>query len=441
MKISYSENAVTEVGMLIRPRKPSGAGLGFDTSKSENKLADLDCHRVDFSELQMRKLSESKIDTSAPKEIPVSSASPTISAVDYLRFYARLFIIMVISIFINSFGFLFYPFLTLLKPFYWRRFSDQLEAMWVNACLWLFPSTHLVQHGEFPDSSARPKVVICNHTTEVDWYYLWMVARLCKVDRTGSVKIMLKEGVARIPVIGWGCRLFQFIFLKRKWKEDEKIIENSLKRFCEDGEPLWIFLFPEGMTINSRSVEKSKAFARVSPRMRPELELTLLPRARGFQCVLELIEKYSSQSPEIFDMTMSFDSYTGEVPTWDMGYTRNRDVLIPNHSTVLLGKCSSRCHLDSRKVSTEEVFSHKHGVEGWLDDAWMRKERLLRSFIKKQGFDDEDCGPPKVTLVEGSPWKSFLLVAGSAAMYFYLAVAIQSKTQNVSFLEMLPQYI
>lgn len=195
------------------------------------------------------------------------------------------------------------------------------------------------------------------------------------------------------------------------------------------------------MTINTRSIEKSKNFARAGSRKRPELELTLLPRARGFQAVIEMIKKHSGEFPEVFDMTMSFDSYSGEIPTWEMGYTRNRDILIPNHSTLVLGKCSRRCHLDCRKFSVEDIEKHPYGVEGWLDDRWIRKDRLLQKYTLKQGFDPEECGHGKVTLVEGSLWKSLLVVAFNAAMWIYLAIAIQSKTENVSFLEMLPQYI
>mmetsp|Transcript_2945 Transcript_2945/g.3365 ORF Transcript_2945/g.3365 Transcript_2945/m.3365 type:complete len:459 (-) Transcript_2945:131-1507(-) len=412
------------------------------------------------------------------KASPVTSSGSTpVTATMQLLFFARLFAVFVVSVAVNQIGILFYPFLTLLKPYYFRRLSDNLESLWVNACLWCFPTYYLVRHGEFPEENGSsiptddhiqrprrpsisyrnvlhnvfntrddegsvnsPKVIICNHATEADWFYLWMIARMGSVDRTGNVKIMLKDPIKNIPIFGWGCRLFQFIFLKRDWKVDEKTIKTSLKQLCEDREPLWIFLFPEGMTINTRSVEKSKSFAFASERDRPLLEKTLLPRSKGFESVIDLLNEHSEYPPEIFDVTMNFDGYSGEIPTWEMGYTRNVDVLVPTINTFIMGTAASRCHLDSRKFTYSEVKSHPEGVEGWLDEQWVRKERLMLKFAEEQGFPSE-CGPGEVVLVQGSLWQSLLAVAFNIAVWVCLVFVIQKKTENVSFWEVLPQFV
>jgi len=297
-----------------------------------------------------------------------------------------------------------------------------VEALWVNGFLWLIPNTFLELHGELPDASARPKIVVCNHATEVDWIYLWMVARVTNygsVDRTGSVKIMLKDDVRIIPIMGWGCSLFDFIFLKRNWDVDHKRIENSLKQFASDGEPVWIFLFPEGSTVNTRSLEKSRAWGAKSSPARPDTSLTLLPRSRGFDHVCETLLKYSKHEPEVFDLTMTFEGYSGEVPSWEMGYKRSVDVLIPNFYKILFGTASRHCHIESTKFVYKQLKQqYPHGLESWLDERWVRKEKLLRGFAANQTFDEEECGKPFLIPISGSIWGSMMAVAFYTCMWF-----------------------
>jgi len=463
------------LGKLASEGGSEGATISTNSNMSTGKLEKFNSKQSNVNPVPM---ANNNISSPGPASIQVT---PTMQ----LLYFARLFLIFVVSVAICQIGFILYPFLTLLKPSFFRRFSDMLESLWVNACLWCFPTCYLVRHGEFPEDNnsnsprlsidsglsmrprrpsisyrsvfnnvfnvqdgdfesapaKTPKVIICNHSTQADWFYMWMMARLCSVDRTGNVKIMLKEPIKNIPIFGWGCRLFQFIFLKRDWRMDEKVIESSLKKFCEDGEPLWIFLFPEGCTVNTRSVEKSKAFARAGNRQRPLLEKTLLPRSRGFHAVIDILNEYSEFPPEVYDMTMSFDGYSGEVPTWEMGYSRKVDVLVPTVSTFIMGTASKRCHLDSRKFSYHEIKSHPEGVEGWLDERWERKDGLMHSFGEEQGFPAKECGPGDVTLVQGSVWQSLLAVAFNLALWVCLAVVIQKKTENVSFWEVLPQYL
>lgn len=79
---------------------------------------------------------------------------------------------------------------------------------------------------------------------------------------------------------------------------------------------------------------------------------------------------------------MNWDGYSGEIPTWEMGYTRKKDVLIPNFLNLLTGQCATTCHIDSRQFTVDEIMSHEEGVTGWLDERWARKNDLLHHFIE-----------------------------------------------------------
>jgi len=54
-------------------------------------------------------------------------------------------------------------------------------------------------------------VVMANHQAYTDWMYLWILA--CYSGHSRGVIILLKEGLKKIPVVGWGMvSLSIFIF-------------------------------------------------------------------------------------------------------------------------------------------------------------------------------------------------------------------------------------
>ena len=115
--------------------------------------------------------------------------------------------------------------------------------------------------------------------------------------------------------------------------------------------------------------------------------------------MLNLFQEYGA-SPEVFDISMNWDGYSGEIPTWEMGYSRKRDKMIPNFANMLSGVCTERCHMNSEKFSYDDVASHPQGVEGWLTERWVRKDELMEQFIESQRFpgdqvddyDDDSLG-------------------------------------------------
>jgi 1-acyl-sn-glycerol-3-phosphate acyltransferase len=46
----------------------------------------------------------------------------------------------------------------------------------------------------------------------------------------GHLYIILKESLKYIPVIGWGMRLYGFIFLSRKWATDKDRFQHRLRK-------------------------------------------------------------------------------------------------------------------------------------------------------------------------------------------------------------------
>ncbi|CAN0570072.1 unnamed protein product, partial [Ectocarpus sp. 12 AP-2014] len=126
---------------------------------------------------------------------------------------------------------------------------------------------------------------------DCDWWFLFELMR--PLRRHGALKIILKDDQKHIPVTGWGMRGFGFVFLKRDWVKDRANLERQLGVFTGDGFPLRLLIFPEGTTINARSMEKCTAFAKKE--QRPRFEHLLLPRTRGFGACLTASRRTESR--------------------------------------------------------------------------------------------------------------------------------------------------
>ena len=64
-----------------------------------------------------------------------------------------------------------------------------------------------------------------------DWNFLW--AGLHHAGPNHNAKIILKDEVRRIPGLGWIMSMARFVYVKRKWSEDQVIIDNMLDYFAD----------------------------------------------------------------------------------------------------------------------------------------------------------------------------------------------------------------
>lgn len=64
---------------------------------------------------------------------------------------------------------------------------------------------------------------------DADWWYCWEFARALGLH--GRLKIILKADLRNIPVVGWGMRQFEFLFLDRNWQADKRRLYRCV-RIC-----------------------------------------------------------------------------------------------------------------------------------------------------------------------------------------------------------------
>lgn len=119
----------------------------------------------------------------------------------------------------------------------------------------------------------------------------------------------------------------------------------------------------------------------------------------GFAACLEALRQ-TGQTPLIYDLTIGYHSYSGEIPSWEMGYGRHRDTEVPTVEGLLRGRACPRVHLHASVH--EGSASVLEDPQAFLDARWREKDALLGRLIQTGGFaapGDEDEGTAKARVL------------------------------------------
>jgi lysocardiolipin and lysophospholipid acyltransferase len=136
--------------------------------------------------------------------------------------------------------------LRLVSIRYSRKVSCFLFGLWLALWPFLFEKingTKVVFAGDMVPAKERV-LLISNHRTEVDWMYLWNLALRKGCQR--YIKYILKSSLMKLPLLGWGFHILEFIAVERKWEIDEPVLHHMLSTFTNPQDPLWLAVFPEG---------------------------------------------------------------------------------------------------------------------------------------------------------------------------------------------------
>lgn len=118
----------------------------------------------------------------------------------------------------------------------------------------------------------------------------------------GRIFIVLKESLRRIPVIGWGMQLYQFIFLKRNWEKDKAHLAERMQMLNKSKDPMWLLMFPEGTNLAESTREKSKKWAKKNGIA--DMRHQLLPRSTGLQFCLQQLRQTVGY---VYDCTIAYE--------------------------------------------------------------------------------------------------------------------------------------
>ncbi|GAA5909979.1 hypothetical protein JCM6882_008419 [Rhodosporidiobolus microsporus] len=272
---------------------------------------------------------------------------------------------------------------------------------------------------ELPDTG----VWISNHSTLIDWLYLWAFAYTS--GHHDSLYIALKSSLRKIPIIGWSAQLFNFIFLDRKWETDRSNFRHQLGRIARTtldggkGEKSAVLIFPEGTitTENTRGISAKYAEKTgVS-----DYKHLLLPRSTGLFYALRHLS-VTLPSVRLVDLTIAYPiprqapSSTAPSPLFASEYYDIPSVLLFSvpppelHIHIRTFPVSSipLGDLDAQKkdpnADVEPTDEERKAFERWLKERWDEKEALLERFRAEGSFvaapagakddDDEDDRRP-----------------------------------------------
>ena len=225
----------------------------------------------------------------------------------------------------------------------------------------------------------------------------------------GRIYIILKESLRRIPVIGWGIQLSQFILLKRNWDKDKVNLSKHLQKLNNITDPMWLLLFPEGTNLAPSTRAASRKWA--AKNNIKDMQHTLLPRTTGLQFCLQELRRTVGY---VYDCTIAYEGvprgqYAQDIYTLKAQYVDGR---------------SPKCiHMYWRRFRISDIpIDNEKSFDSWLRARWAEKDAYIEYFYRTGHFPC-DTGISKmkdgslrkgagyiVTTIRATQWHEFLQV-------------------------------
>lgn len=282
------------------------------------------------------------------------------------------------------------PFKDIDKQFFdaYMAFTKQNFAVLVAAVTQAFSPTiiRVSQDASMPQELFREKdgslkctlpprlVIMANHQLYTDWLYLWFVA-YCN-GMHGFVHIILKEALKKLPIVGWSCNLYNFIFLSRKWEADKKHFAIQLDKLNQDPQkPMWLIIFPEGTNLSATMKAKSAAWAKKQGI--DDMKHQLLPRTKGLQLCLHKLAKTTEY---LYDCTIAYEG----IPPGAYG----QDIFTLK-SSMFEGKPPKSVNMHFRRFRVSAIpYTNDQAFEVWSRNRWREKDYLLEYFAAHGRFPE-----------------------------------------------------
>ncbi|KAJ1733681.1 hypothetical protein LPJ72_002749 [Coemansia sp. Benny D160-2] len=232
-------------------------------------------------------------------------------------------------------------------------------------------------------------MVISNHQTYFDWIIIWILSYYQKCD--GFMKIILKAELKNVPLFGWGMQFLDFMFLKRKWSDDEKTFTDHMRRIVEHDDPAWLLIFPEGTVICNKRKEISDKFAKKMELRQPEH--TLLPRVHGSRVCLN---KLRQRIPYLYDLTIGYEGLKkGDIPEDEYG-------LVSMYGKRVYPR---EVHIHVKRYAVSDIPEDEEGFTKWMHHIFVEKDKRMARFYELGRFphdssEDSSIPPDQPVLQE-----------------------------------------
>ncbi|CAB0019411.1 unnamed protein product [Nesidiocoris tenuis] len=214
-------------------------------------------------------------------------------------------------------------------------------------------------------------MLILNHTYDIDWLIGWIFCERCRV--LGNCKAYAKKSIQYVPTMGWGWKFSESVFLDRSWDKDKEIIGRQIAEIANYPDPMFLLLFAEGTRFTPDKHKASLSFAK--EKGLPQLKHHLTPRTKGF---ISSLPQLRGKVPAIYNIQMVF---------------RPEDKVAPTVMNLLLGK-PVVAHMHFERIPLEEVPEDEEKASQWLRDLYLRKDKLMDSFLTTGDYFKTSGVPP-----------------------------------------------
>ncbi|CCD22790.1 putative acyltransferase NDAI_0A06360 [Naumovozyma dairenensis CBS 421] len=255
-----------------------------------------------------------------------------------------------------------------------------------------------VKKGRICSILQNHSISICNHQIYTDWIFLWWLAYTSNLG--GNVYIMLKKSLENIPLLGFGMKNFDFIFMSRKWINDKLTLERQLGALNEKStrldnpneqdlkkvhdEPYNLILFPEGTVLSPTTRSKSLSYGQKIGR--EPFSTVLLPHETGLRFSLQNLQ---STLDILYDVTIGYSGVRQDE------YGENVYGL---KSIFLEGHYPKMVDIHIRAFNIEDIpFHDETKFSKWLYKVWEEKNKLLNDYYKQGSFDLDPTNTDSVT--------------------------------------------
>ncbi|KAG6602871.1 Lysocardiolipin acyltransferase [Phytophthora cinnamomi] len=281
------------------------------------------------------------------------------------------------------------------KRFY-RRVTRFIQWAWMGHVVLLLEKLFGIQARVYGDAETKAHesdmsqdraLWLSNHRTRIDWMLLWSVA--WRTRTLHQLRIVLKAPLRKIPIFGWAMQHFIFIFLQRRWADDQVNLRRLLP-FLTSAEPEASYLlFPEGTDLSESNLEKSAAFAKKNGL--PPRQYSLYPRTTGWTFMFPLLR---SQLTAVYDITMFYVDYAANER--------------PSEASLLTGRVPRMIHFYIERVDISALRDKSESeLATWMEQRFERKESMLKAFYESNGklpdgaelLFQENQGPALTVLV------------------------------------------
>ncbi|ESW97278.1 hypothetical protein KL918_000885 [Ogataea parapolymorpha] len=223
-------------------------------------------------------------------------------------------------------------------------------------------------------------ILIANHQLYTDWVFLWFVSYLNECAE--NFYIIMKKSLERIPILGYGMKNYDFIFLNRKWDLDRSYM---IQRFAHlsSVKKHWLLIFPEGTNLSPNTKPRSDDFM-TRQHLDFKLDHVLLPRVKGLYLACKHMHKKTNL---ILDFTMAYSDHLATEYAQDSFTLR---------SIYLLGKGPKSLSMFVRAIdissidgctfdenaNEEEEEEDMRKFEVWLNKLWVQKDKMMDNYYK-----------------------------------------------------------